>query len=92
MSIPVGPSTDLKFLWERVSEGKWLHLASLASLPPEYTRYPDHCMGNQLEKEPGLDWSFPSYPTTHYPKCQQLKMFTELYSLLHEEFEHKFVS
>lgn len=91
MSIPVDPCTDLKFFWVRVSEGKWLDLASLASLPAKYTRYPDHRMGNQLEKEPRLDWSFSSYSMTNYPKCQQLKMFTKLYSLLHEEFEHKIV-
>lgn len=91
MSIPVDPSTDLKYLWERVSEGKWLHLASLASLPPKHTRCPGHRMGSQLEKEPGLDWSVCSYSMTNYPKCQQLEMFIELYSLLHEEFEHKIV-
>lgn len=91
MSIPVDPSTDLKFLWERVSEGKWLHLASLASLPPKHTRCPDHRMGSQLEKEPGLDWSVCSFSMTNYPKCQQLEMFIELYSLLHGEFEHKIV-
>lgn len=80
MSIPVDPPTDLTFLWERVSEGKWLHLASLASLPPKYTRYPDHHMGNQLEKEPGLDLSFSSYSMTNCPKYQQLLKCLQNYS------------